>query len=487
MLSDIKHNDKRLWLCTGFGLLLLLSASTAQALSEEKELEIGKQMHGQILARFGVYPDPGLQQYVNDIGQKLAAVSDRNHLEFSFYVLDDDVVNAMALPGGYIYITRGLLAHLSSEAELASVLGHEIGHVDARHASKRDTSQKVSGVLSAAAAIAARSPIAGQAANMAGGAAISSYSRKQELEADGLGAKYLAKTGYPTESVIRTVEILKRREQFEIERARIEDREPNVGHGLYATHPDNDKRFEEAVESANQYKVANLPYDENTDAFLDRMNGLRWGPKRAPGTFRNNWYYNSKLGVKMKFPDGWRVNGEPGNIEAVASDNNAVMQVVGVVPGRKMTAEEVLRRKLGLDSFRELQAITVSGMPGVLAVADRWVSPFGPRPVRAAVVMDNRKRQAFVFAGSGRHDLNKIASDQQFISTIFSFDHMTREEMPLGLPPRVKVVRAEDGTTVEDLAAMSSIPVFAEQQIRLINGLYPRGEPQAGQLVKVID
>jgi predicted Zn-dependent protease len=106
-------------------LALLLFTSPANALSEKKELELGKQLHAQVIASSGIYPDPSLQQYVNDIGQKLAAVADRNHLEFRFFVLDDDLVNAMALPGGYIYVTRGLIAHLNSEAQLAAVIGHE--------------------------------------------------------------------------------------------------------------------------------------------------------------------------------------------------------------------------------------------------------------------------------------------------------------------------------------------------------------------------
>ena len=139
---------------------LLVVSSSVYALSEKKELEMGKQLHAQVIASSGIYPDPELQQYVNDIGQKLAAVADRNHLEFHFFVLDDDLVNAMALPGGYIYVTRGLIAHLNSEAQLAAVIGHEIGHVDGKHASERDRSQKFSKLLTALTAIGTGSAIA---------------------------------------------------------------------------------------------------------------------------------------------------------------------------------------------------------------------------------------------------------------------------------------------------------------------------------------
>jgi predicted Zn-dependent protease len=469
-------------------LALLLFTAPANALSEKKELELGKQLHAQVIASSGIYPDPSLQQYVNDIGQKLAAVADRNHLEFHFFVLDDDVVNAMALPGGYIYVTRGLIAHLNSEAQLAAVIGHEIGHVDGKHASERDRSQKFSKLLTTLTAVGTGSMVASQGADMLGTAAVSGYGRGQELEADALGAKFLAKTGYPTHAVVEGVEILKRREQFEIERARVEDREPKLGKGLFATHPDNDKRFEEAVESANEYITDAGSYDENTEEFLDRLNGLSWGPKRAAGVIRNNWFYNSSFGIKMKFPDGWRVDGKPGTLQAISPENDAVLQVFGVVPGRTMTLVQALQRKLGVGEIREYTELTISGMEAILVVGERWgQSPFGPRPVRAAVVKDNRKRQAFIFAGTGRHDLSKIASDEDFISTIFSFDHMKQTEMQLGLPPTIKVVRAEEGTTFAELAKISSVPAYAEQQLRLINGMYPRGEPVPGQLIKVID
>ncbi len=473
-------------LVLAYGTVPAQQPSVPFVVSEEKEKELGKELHGQMIAQMGVYPDPDLQAYVNEIGQKLAALSERPHLDWTFLVVDQDNVNAMALPGGYIYITRGLMAHLNTESELASVIGHEIGHVTARHFAKRNRSQQLANIGSAVAAVATRNTAIGQATNVAGGAIVSGFSRNQELEADGLGAKYVAKAGYSTDAVIRTVEVLKRREQFEIERARLEGREPELGHGLFATHPDNDKRFAEAIEAASEFQSDN-PFDENTEAFLDRLNGMRWGPKRLPGVFRGNWYYHPKFAIKMKFPDEWRLGGKPGTIEALSPDNNAALQVFGVVPGRSMTPEDIIKRKLGLTRLRDGKAITVSGMQGYIAIADRWGSPFGPRPVRAAVVVDNRKRQAFVFAGTGRHDLSKIASDAHFIKTIFSFDHMTREEFSLAEPPQVKVVRAEEGTTFAELAKTAAVPAYAEQQLRLINGMYPRGEPTEGQLIKVID
>lgn len=475
----------RYWLTTT-ALFGILWATAAVAISEKKEIELGKTMHPRVIQDFGIYPDPEIQDYVDRIGQELAAVSERAELKWHFTVLDDDAVNAFAMPGGYIYITRGMMVHLNSEAELAAILGHEIGHVTGKHASKRDTSGKLLNLASAAAAIGTGTPIASSATNMVGGALISGYSRGQELEADEYGARYMAMVGYDPEAMLKTVGLLKKRELFEIEQAKAEDREPRIGHGLYATHPDNDKRFEEAVKAAHDHAIAD-PRPDNVDGFLDMLDGMKWGPAATPGVIRANYFYHAKFGIKMKFPENWRVEGAKGRILAIADTNDAVMQLFVVVPGRKMTAEDALKRKLGLTKLREGKAITIGGMSAFIGLADRYVGPFGARPVRVAAILDNRARRAYIFAGSGKRDLSRIAADSDFISTIFSFDKLPREEFSLGRPPILKVVRAEEGTTMEWLAERSAVPTFAEQNIRLINDMYPGGEPEPGQLIKTVD
>jgi len=455
-------------------------------MSEKKEIELGKQLHPRTMAEFGVYAAADLQAYVNEIGQNLASKSERSHLDWHFFVLDDDLVNAFALPGGYIYVTRGLLAHLNSEAELAAVLGHEIGHVTARHAVERDRDSKLLGGLATAASIATRTQAAGQATGLVGSAVISGYGRAQELQADQLGAKYIALAGYPTEATYSAVEILKRREQFEIERARIEGRKARTPHGIFATHPDNDKRFAEAVKAAEKFAVNSDTSDRAQD-YMDRINGLSWGSKKTPGVFRNNYFYHTPLGIKMKFPENWRVGGQRNEIQAVSAENNAIMQVFVVNPGRKLTLEQIVERKLGVSNLKEAKKITIAGLPAYIGIGDRYVSPYGARPVRAAAILDRRRSRAYIFAGTGNRDLSRVANDSDFITTIFSFDRMKGNERDLGRPPTLKVITAEEDTTISKLAEQSAIPSFAEQHIRLLNGLYPRGEPEPGQLIKTVD
>jgi predicted Zn-dependent protease len=156
-------------------------------------------------------------------------------------------------------------------------------------------------------------------------------------------------------------------------------------------------------------------------------------------------------------------------------------QVVREITLLKFATETMLYK------VRDGREITIGGLPAYLGIADRADSTFGSRPVRFAILFDPRKHLAYVLQGAGKHDLRKIANDKDFIATIFSFDRMKREDFKIAKVPRVQVVRAEEDTTMEDLADQSPITNYALDKLRVINGLYPDGQPEPGQLIKVID
>lgn len=186
-------------------------------ISENKELEMGRTYHPQIIEQYGRYEDEALQRYVEDVGKRLAAVSHRDDLVYRFTVLDSPVINAFALPGGYIYITRGMMAYLNSEAELAAVLGHEIGHVTARHGVRQQSAAQAANLgytLGAILLPGLRTAGAQDLFNVFGGALLSGYGREHELESDRLGAEYLARSGYPSEAMIEVIGVLKDQATF---------------------------------------------------------------------------------------------------------------------------------------------------------------------------------------------------------------------------------------------------------------------------------
>ncbi|MDH4111013.1 MAG: M48 family metalloprotease, partial [Gammaproteobacteria bacterium] len=189
-------------------------------MSEAQEIELGRKMHPQILQQYGRFDDEQLQQYVSEVGQRIAAKSHRPNLQYTFTVLDGDEVNAFALPGGFVYITRGIMAYLNSEAELAAVLGHEVGHVTARHSVRQQTGSTAAGVGAMVVGILTGSGDLANVVNMASSALISGYGRDMELEADKLGAEYLNRIGYEPEAMIDVVRLLKNQEMLEVQMAR---------------------------------------------------------------------------------------------------------------------------------------------------------------------------------------------------------------------------------------------------------------------------
>ncbi|MDG2070655.1 MAG: M48 family metalloprotease [Pseudomonadales bacterium] len=473
-------------------LTAVLHASSLLAMSEEKEIEMGREEHKKIIAQYGVYRDENLQTYVSMVGERIAKESSRPNLEYHFTVLDDDMINAFALPGGFIYVTRGMLTHMNSESELAAVLGHEVAHVTEKHAIRRNSRGQALNILSTVAAAVTMSQMGQVAAEgvselggMFGGVLVTGYSRDFELEADEVGAKFMAQAGYSPEAMLRTIEILKAKDRIEIEQARLEKREPLVYHGFLSTHPDHDTRYKQAIEASMDLVEE---YDEfiKTDEFLEKLNGLTYGKSNQVGVVRKNTFYHPKLGIKLRFPDDWRLMPTRQGVQMFSQVSDASFFITTGQLYKDATPENYAKEHMNL-KVREGRAITIGGMPAFLGIANRAESVYGPRPVRFAIIFDLQRRLAFELYGSGKHDLRKIVNDRDFIATIFSFGKMNKADFSKAKKPTLQVVRAEEGTRMEDLADESPITNYALDKLRVMNGLYPRGEPEPGQLIKIVD
>lgn len=460
-------------------------AQLSLAVSLEEEIKLGREEHQKIIAQFGVYRDPDLQAYINMVGQRVAKESTRPELEYTFTVLDDELINAMALPGGFIYVTRGILTHMNSESELAAVLGHEVAHVTEKHAFKSQNRGKAMQALSTVAAILTQNGAVAEIGNLFGGVLLRGYGRDLELEADTVGAGYMAKAGYSPDAMLNTIEILKNKDRIEIEQARLENRQPRVYHGILSTHPDSDTRYKEAVK-AKADLLAN--YDEfiKSDEFLEKLNGMSYGNSRQSGVVRGNIFFHPKLGIKFRFPDDWRMESMKDGVQISSQTGDALFGLTTARMMSKQSARDYAEEKLQLE-IREGRDVTIAGLNGFLGIANRADSPYGPRPIRFAVLQDPRRRIQYVLSGAGKHDLHRIANDRDFIATIFSFDKMDAEDRKVAKPPRVQILRAEEGTTMESIAAVSPITNYSLQKLRVMNGLYPHGQPEPGQLIKVID
>jgi len=484
--------------------LLLLAAALAAALvaggcatnpvtgksdivtmSVAQEVEIGRQMHPKVLQEYGRYADEELQAYVSDLGQRIAAVSHRPDLQYTFTVLDSDEVNAFALPGGYVYITRGIMAYLNSEAELAAVLSHEVGHVTARHAVRQQTGATAAGVGATVIGILTGSGDLANVANMAGTALVRGYGRDMELESDSIGAQYLARLGYPPDAMIDVVRLLKNQEILEVQIARQEGREPRVYHGVFSTHPDNDTRLREVVAAAGKAGDVQARPD-GRDAYLKAITGLPLGPSREQGVVRGNRFYHGTLGMTVAFPTGWAIQNQPTKVVGVAPQKEAFLQVSAAPPPPGVQPKELLSRSLAGVPLADAQPLEANGLQGYSAIAREVALPWGNRgPARVAVLYYNGL--AYLFTGSSRLTSSFAATDPVLMSSIKTFRRLRDNELRLAEPNRIKLVKAAPGASIEQLAAVSPIEKYPAERLRLLNDLYPDKQPTPGQWLKVVE
>ena len=469
------------WLLSGCATNPVTGGLDFVLMSEEQEIILGDQVHKDVLKRYDVYRDAELGDLVRRIGGEIAAHSHRSELEYTFTVLDSPEVNAFATPGGYVYTTRGIIAYMNNEEQLAGVLGHEIGHVTARHSVRQHSAQAIgsaaAGLLGAAVATTTGDRDAGQMVDLGlgqfGRALVSGYGRAHELEADRLGAQYLAAVGYDPEKMLGVVGILKDQEAFELRRAREEGRPPRVYHGLFATHPRNDERLKEVIRAADRYRV-DKPRVTDPDAFLRMLDGLDFGDSARQGILRGNAFYHGPLDLFIRFPVGWQVTNSRERLLAIGPGQDQAMVLQLVPRGDAATPEGFLRR-----NFRNLRQGRPVGSHGYTAIADSQ-DRSGVVTMRVAAALHGDR--VLILSGLGKNAL----PDRQVLDAAGSIRRLESAERGIAAGHRIRLVRAKPGDTFAGLARRSPLGEFAEEQLRLLNGMFPEGEPAPGQLLKII-
>ncbi|QLC73489.1 M48 family metalloprotease [Pseudomonas sp. LPB0260] len=447
-------------------------------MSEAQELELGRRYNQQILKQYPRYPDEQLQAYVQQVGERVARHSHRSQLNYQFTVVDSPDINAFAVPGGYIYIHRGLLAYLNSEAELAAVLGHEVGHVTARHSVQQQSQSSAWNILGQAVAIGTGIGAAGDLANVLGGAFVRGYGRDMELEADGLGAQYLARSGYDPQAMIEVVKVLKAQEDFARDQAaqRGQSSPPSGYHGVFDTHPDNDRRLRQVLGPARA--LATGQQEVNRETFLKRLDGLPFGDSAATGVRRGQRFYHGELGITLGFPDGWSLINRADALIGHSVDQQAFIAMTLEGNPRGLSARQLLRQRVGgqpLAAERELRQAGLSGYSAIIP---------GSAPRRVAALLHGERAYLFVAAVRGSASLE--SQDARFLEVIGSFRPITAAERRLAEPLRLDIVTVKQGQTMAELARRSKLPGDAEASLRLLNNFYPVGEPRPGDRVKVV-
>lgn len=454
-------------------------------MSETKEISIGREYHPKILKQYGKYDAPALQAYVSKVGKKLAAFSHRPGLVYRFTVLDSTDVNAFALPGGYIYITRGLLAYLNTEAELAAVLGHEIGHVTARHGVRQQTAATAANIGMTIGQILVPELRNQAVSNMYGllsGAFLSGYGREHELEADGLGAEYLARAGYDPYAIVEVLKVLKRQAEFSSEIAESEGRKTQAYHGLFASHPDNDTRLQNVISNKRLLYVRPTPIKDD-DNFLAMLSGLVFGDSAAEGIRRKNKFYHRTLGFAVYFPEGWVLKNHPDSLQGVAPKGKAFAALTLQDINKLITPREFLTERLDFKQFTNGRKIEPAGLQGYTAFVE-INSTAGMRHARVCIIYFNDR--AYMLVGIAKDVQLQNDVNDKILKTALSFHPLSKKEAILAEPLIIQLQRATAAITYKKLAGESRLPGYAESQLRLLNHQYPKGEPVPGKMLKIV-
>lgn len=455
-------------------------------MSERDEIRLGRDAHAEIVKQFGgAYADPELQAYVQRVGARLAANSHRGALEYHFTVLDSPEVNAFALPGGYVYITRGLLAYLNSEAEMAAVLGHEIGHVTARHSVRQISGTRAAQIGYSIGSIFVpelRSQVGQGLFNVLGGAITSGYGREHELEADRLGAEYLARSGYDPQAMLMVLGVLKDQELFERQLAREEGREPKIYHGVFASHPSSDQRLQEVVGLAGTPEVE-VPTAPSGEDYLHFIDGMVYGDGERAGVVRAGVFYHARLGVAFTLPSGWTYENLPERLVLLAPQKKAVLQVTVDDRPRQATPREYLRARFKSKPGQE-EAIRSADLEGYTAVIEVGRASARNRERITVIFHDDH---AYVFTGVTRQPGEFERFDAEFSAVTTGFHPLSAQEQNLAAALRIRVRPPSADLDWASLARRSPLQGHAEEQLRLLNQLYPDGVPAPGTRLKVVE
>lgn len=468
------------------------------SLSPEEEARLGRAEHPRALAQFGgTYDDAQLQAYVERVGTRVKNASEMAAEDFTFTLLDSDMVNAFALPGGYVYVTRGLLALANDEAELAGVLGHEVGHITARHTAQRyDRAQagqlgtvaaQVLGALGGAylgGAEGARlgGQFGGQLGSLGAAAYVQGFSREQEFEADQLGIRYLAGAGYDPTAMATFLEALQANDAFEARRAGRSQEDENLFSGWLRSHPRTPDRVARAAE--NEASATPGARDTERAAFLAAIDGMIYGENPAQGFVRGNRFEHPVLRIAFDAPPGFRLQNSPSAV--LGTDGRGRFLLFDMAP--EGTGGGDLRGYLQNEwvtnqRLQDLQSLTVNGLDAAVGFGRVALNDQPAQAMFSAVRAADGKVYRLLYARAGNLTRTDVAA---FEESLRSFRGLTASEAAALRPMRIEVVTVGPGDTVQSLAGRMEVDENAQALFELLNGLDRGRRLEPGAQVKLI-
>ncbi len=486
--STIKRSFVPVMISLLIAVLLLPSCATNPVtgkkqlvmMSEKQEIQLGAEYDPQVMATFGAYENEPLLGFIQQRGHEMGLISHRPGLEYHFRILDSPVINAFAVPGGYIYLTRGILAHFNNEAELVGVLAHEMGHITARHSVSRQAKQQLGQLLLIGGMIAFEEFREYGAYAMQGMQLLFlKYSRDDERESDRLGVEYSAKIGYDSQKFAEFFQLLDRM-NLASDHAGIPT--------LLSTHPDPGDRHSTVTELAQVWKDSLGPqtWKVNADSYLQLVDGMVYGDDPRQGYVEGNTFYHPELLFQFPFPRNWKLENSPMQVRMGPEDGNALMIFTFA---RGNTLEEAAQETLQqMDlTIGGSKRTTIGGMPAIQVISGQTTQNQNTGEQQTISVLStfiDDNGSYYVFHGvSLQENFDRFRPD--FESTMNRFARLTDRSKIQVVPERIVVRRVEQSGTLADAFRHFGVPQEKMEEFSFLNNMQLGDRVQAGQYVKI--
>jgi predicted Zn-dependent protease len=470
-------------LCTVFTLLALSACAINPVtgkkqfvlMSEAQEVAMGQQSDPEIIAFFGLYENPELQEFITEKGNEMAAISHRPKLAYEFKIVDSPVINAFAVPGGFVYFTRGIMAHFNNEAEFAGVLGHEIGHVTARHSVIQQRNQ-ILGQIGLLAGIILVPQLSEFVEPLSQGMqlALLQFGRDAERQSDKLGVDYSSQIGYDATEMADFFETLERQQT-------------NTGADeippFLSTHPSPEERNATVENLALEWqrKSKMTEFAVNRDSYLREIEGLIVGEDPKQGFVENSTFYHPVLKIQFPIPTSWKNQNTPQQFQMAPNEGDAVMILTLTLGATLEEAANVVLEKYNL-TMVESKKETINGMPAVIMIADQKQETTTTRVLSSLIQFEGN-----IYSLMGVSDLSSFGSYQPvFLNTIRNFKELRDSEKLNRKPDIIKIKTVPQQMTLQVAFQEFGMPADRFEELSLLNGMHLTDQLSKGMLIKVV-
>lgn len=449
--------------------------------STEQEVAMGQQYDPVIVAQFGLYnEDEALLNFVKAKGQEMAAVSHRSELNYTFRIVDSPIVNAFAVPGGYVYFTRGIMAHFNSEAEFAGVLGHEIGHVTARHSAKQMSNQQLAQIGLIGGSIFSETVrnygnVAAQGLQLL----FLKNGRDAERQSDELGVEYSSRIGYDADEMADFFGTI----------ARLQEQSGGAIPNFLSTHPDPGERQGRVKELATEWqqKLAGKNFVVNRNEYLQRIDGIIIGEDPRQGYVQSSKFYHPQLKFRFDVPNSWNVANSPSQVQIASPDQNAVV-IMALAQANSLEAaaqNDIQQNNLNVISSDRIQ---INGNDAIAMLSEVQQQGANGQPGQALSVYSY-----FIDYGGNIYQFHGLSLRQNFSryqnalkSVPLSFARLTDPSKLNVRPDRLDIVAAQSSTTLQEILRQYNVPADRYNEFSILNGMQLNDRVPAGMMVKVL-